>query len=223
MVKAVLERGSKVNIKGQAGASALVIAAETGKPETLDLLLSHGVDVNAQDENGNTAFHGAARAGNWDTFVFLMDKSAHIDPRNNQGETPLMLSASRGHLDITKALLSKGADVNAQNNRGWTVFKYSWDSGDSALVKDIVKRVKKVSLNGTVKKIWCWFRVGGGDQGVIVELNEYPGKSIKLYVRLGTAVIKVPDYYKMKYKKGSRASFTCIKEDNQDYQAFQYE
>ena len=54
LARLLLDRGAKVNSRGEGGASPLHEAAGNGQIELAKLLLEHGADVNAKDDEGKT-------------------------------------------------------------------------------------------------------------------------------------------------------------------------
>ena len=61
-----------VNERDKVGQTALMHAAERGRPDMVRLLLEHNADVYACDEDGNNALHWAVRGG------YLSDNPSHL-------------------------------------------------------------------------------------------------------------------------------------------------
>jgi ankyrin repeat protein len=51
----LIRNGAEVNAWDKRGCTPLMLAAEKGRTETVEMLLSKGADVNAKDKHGNTA------------------------------------------------------------------------------------------------------------------------------------------------------------------------
>ena len=62
-VKAQLDKGADVNLKGQDGVTALIAASLMGHQDVVKVLLAKGADVNARTNNGEAALSLAARYG----------------------------------------------------------------------------------------------------------------------------------------------------------------
>lgn len=86
IVRLLLEKGAKVNIKTNDGTTALMIAAKNDHTNVIKLLVEKGADVNV--------------------------KSAALDVKTTNGSTAIMPAAQNGHTEIVKLLCEWGADVN---------------------------------------------------------------------------------------------------------------
>ena len=63
LIAALLAKGADVNARSSEGKTALLLAAERGRTETVSKLLQSGADVDAADASGQTAVERAAREG----------------------------------------------------------------------------------------------------------------------------------------------------------------
>lgn len=59
----VLAAGANANASEKNGTTALMLAAQSGKPDLVRALLEHGADVNATNNNGQSALHLATQIG----------------------------------------------------------------------------------------------------------------------------------------------------------------
>ena len=107
--KALLE-GSSANVRGEQSRSALMLAANLGAVDIVELLLSHGAIVDLAEAEGNTALIYAAVNNFDDVIAVLLAVGAAIDHGNRQGETALMRAARTGSGSAVSALLAAGAD-----------------------------------------------------------------------------------------------------------------
>ena len=121
----------------------LMLAARTGRPEAIEVLVEAGADVNARESwMGETALMWAAADNHADAVRALVKHGAEINARSTtvaypaqkpkdpsnyvtsfvpKGQwTPLMYAAREGAAGAAMALVSLGADVNARDPEGVT-------------------------------------------------------------------------------------------------------
>src|SRR6266700_514073 len=131
-VQKLLGEGADANAKDNAGWTALMWAAFSGRAEIVRALLKKGADVNAMDDSGKTVLMSAALRGHADTVRALLEKGADVNAKSKTGRTALMSAADLGHLDTVRALLEQGADVDAKDKKGDTALrlaeKYKYSS-----------------------------------------------------------------------------------------------
>ncbi len=118
-----------VNVANAIGYTPLLIAAENGHCEIVELLLQKGAEVNHQDRNGYSALMFAAFLGHEKMVEVLLNAGAQVNDKNNRNLTPLLLAMeghkaeiSEGktncyHLNVFELLLRKGADANSQYSK----------------------------------------------------------------------------------------------------------
>ena len=122
--KMLLKRGSDINAKttdsppsdhapqdgeGQAGLTALMLAAAYGSANKVRLLLDAGAEINARDDAGMTALMKASRDGHFDVVKVLLERKADINAKNSHGVTALYWASKKGHTQIIKLLKTHGA------------------------------------------------------------------------------------------------------------------
>jgi serine/threonine protein kinase/ankyrin repeat protein len=125
-VKFLLNLGADPNGKSEESWTALMVAAKSGYPSAVRLLLERGADVNAKcvcpgaDDGGWTALMLATKRRNLEVVETLLGKSADVNQRNNRGETALILAAYSGDTRILQAVLDRAVDVNVKRYDGRT-------------------------------------------------------------------------------------------------------
>lgn len=146
--QALVQNGSDVNARGQAGETPLHMAACAGHRDLAELLINSGADVNAQAGGGWTALHEAARSGHEDVAELLIAHGAMVNagtrpsddrmlvehlpgPHGPIGTTPLHLAVR--YPEVAKLLVANGADVNAKD-----------ENGDTAILRAAVEGNKQV-------------------------------------------------------------------------------
>lgn len=78
----------------------LMIAAETGKAEFVQLLIESGADVNQSDEDGWTVLMYATLEGYFDIVKVLVKAGADVNIQSPEGEYALYIAAYSGHEEI---------------------------------------------------------------------------------------------------------------------------
>jgi len=95
------------------GASPLILAAERGHKDVVQLLLTSGADPNLADEDGFTPLLDAVDDGHFEVAKLLLDYGADPNIANKvDGYVPLMYASGSGHEDIVQLLLDRGSDPN---------------------------------------------------------------------------------------------------------------
>ncbi|KAJ7344861.1 hypothetical protein JRQ81_000811 [Phrynocephalus forsythii] len=110
----LLERGAAVNLRDDAGRSALSLACERGHLEATQLLVQFGADPDAADARGwsplmYAAWEGRAAVVEWLLRAFRRLGQLRLERADRAGRTALQLAASRGHGPCVRALRAGGA------------------------------------------------------------------------------------------------------------------
>ncbi len=115
LVRRLIRQGGNPNELNYAHETPLLMAAEHGYVEILDLLLREGkVDINQQGERCQTALSNAARYGHMEAVKFLLAQGADINiPCGGEYESsPLEWALYEKHPEIAPILLDAGALVS---------------------------------------------------------------------------------------------------------------
>jgi ankyrin repeat protein len=143
IAKLLVERGADVNaVETFRNQNALMWAAGTNQPDTVDLLLAHGaknVDARAKFDDwprqqtsepraqyqsrqtgGLTALLYATRSGCLRCAQALVKAGADVNKPNPDGITPLLNALDNKHFDVAMFLLDKGANPNVWDMNGRT-------------------------------------------------------------------------------------------------------
>ena len=100
-VKILLDNGAIIDKQDAFGQTALHLAAQNPKGESLEplkYLIERGADVNIRDNKGNTPLHIAFASENDDAVDILIKAGANTQIRNNAGK--LYNQVARGVPDI---------------------------------------------------------------------------------------------------------------------------
>src|SRR5712692_7807039 len=114
----LIEKKADVNARNGAGGTALMAAAQTGRPQAVRLLLEKGADPNVRTKRNETALADAATAGNEEAVKFLLDRGADVNVQDIRGYSPLLYAAGSDAMPagVVKMLLAKGANSDAQGD-----------------------------------------------------------------------------------------------------------
>ena len=124
----LLAKGIAVNAQNEQGESALMVAAERGKTDFVNLLLENGADLGRTDKQGATVLDHAISTGQIQLAKFLFGKGAK-SKNNYQSESEMLVAvnnfalleaAERTNLEQVKIQLTNGADINSRTQRGET-------------------------------------------------------------------------------------------------------
>ena len=89
-VRRLLEDGVKINVKNEAGQTALMWACIEGNDRIVHLLLEYGAKINIKDKSGQTALKWSCLQGNARIVELLLEKGADVNVKDKNGETPLI-------------------------------------------------------------------------------------------------------------------------------------
>ena len=98
----------------------LMIAANRGNDDIVELLIKKGAEVNAKDDSGYTALMIAAHQGKCNSLRILLKNGAYVNQKKPSGDTALILASMLGHVECVKILIDNKADKNIRNLMGDT-------------------------------------------------------------------------------------------------------
>jgi len=108
-VSFLLSRGAKVDLKSDAGSTALIVAAAEGHTESLQALLRAGADPNIASSTGRTALMLAAGSNHADVVELLLKAGADPFIRDEEDKSALDYATIVGAQDRAIGLLIKEA------------------------------------------------------------------------------------------------------------------
>lgn len=127
-----------VDSQDQDGRTALSWAAELGRPNIAELLISRGASVSLRQyttkrrapnrphpkqTNGRVPLHWAAACDKPVIVSMLLRNGANPNARSTVGRSPLQEASMHNNISIVKTLVEHGADVNARSyNHVWKSF-----------------------------------------------------------------------------------------------------
>jgi cytohesin len=117
-----LEDGVKQRLRREdPRGTAIVLAAQAGKLETVQAMIAEGVDPDTPiAANGDTALARAVYFGNDDVVEYLLSVGANPNAANDGQDTPFHVAIHRSPPEMVRRLLQAGGHVNARNIDGKT-------------------------------------------------------------------------------------------------------
>ncbi|MBR0804344.1 ankyrin repeat domain-containing protein [Bradyrhizobium japonicum] len=125
IVVRILAAGAMPDARGPRGKTALILAAERGKIDSMKALIEAKADIRATDEEGRTALSRAAFEGELEAVRTLLASKADVQQTAKDGATALMAAAGGRGTDsnqvaVVDELIAAGSDVNASSQTGFT-------------------------------------------------------------------------------------------------------
>jgi len=148
-VKAILEKGAKIDDVVLQNGPALYKAAEGGHLDVVKFLIDSKANVNG-DAWGSTPLHKAAMNSHLEIVKLLLSKGAKVNAENANKVTPLHWAAAEGSVELCDTLLAAGADVNAKNANGKTPLHIASEKGHLKLIQTLL--MKGADINH--KNVW---------------------------------------------------------------------
>jgi len=131
------------------GAKYVHVAAYSGSPEIMRLLINTGLTLQATDDRGMAPLHYACRTGTYEVIEVLLESGVEVDQMTERTPyTPLMVLLQYGSwrtrrcpgdtLKILKALIAKGASISARDANGNTVLHFATLSYDPTVIQTLL-------------------------------------------------------------------------------------
>jgi len=118
-----LNQGIEIDVTDEYGQTALMLAADQGHVDTVNLLLQHRASPNLQNRRGGTALMLASFNGHLEVVTELLMAGADVNAKSINGYTALMqavIKRTETAVQIINSLLYQKADINAQDIDGYT-------------------------------------------------------------------------------------------------------
>lgn len=141
IVKLLLTKDTDVNVRGFAGGTMLMLAAD-GDFALVKFLVGKGADVNITDDEGKTALMKAVTTfheTNIASIKFLIECGADVNAVNNKGETVLILAVKRNNADMVKVLVEKGSAVSLKDKEEKSAWTYAVEGANPVIVSLLEK------------------------------------------------------------------------------------
>ncbi|MEX0271439.1 ankyrin repeat domain-containing protein [Leptolyngbyaceae cyanobacterium UHCC 1019] len=92
--------------------SLLSIAARSGSPQVVELLIKSGANVNSLDESGNAPIHWAATGGFLDVIHCLSENGADLNLRRRDSRLALHCAIDYEQKEVIDFLLNQGVKID---------------------------------------------------------------------------------------------------------------
>lgn len=144
----LFSRSANIEVKNDLEKTPVILAAEKGFKEILELLAVKKANLNAGDSQGCTALMMAVQNNYIEIVELLLEQGADIDIQDNNKKTALHHAVNQNSLELVKLLVNKRANVNLRNSKGWTPLI-------NAVIKKQKETVKILIDAGTDVNIRC--------------------------------------------------------------------
>ena len=113
MVKYLLDKGGRIDVKDRQGRSPLDIAIEQGNTNILKLLMEHNqLSPDSKDGTGKSLFEKAIALGSVSSVQYLINQGANLQAQDSAGKTLLDLAVAAGNQQIVQLLRTAGVKRN---------------------------------------------------------------------------------------------------------------
>ena len=148
-LKLLIQHGADVNARAKSGNTPLLITAVGhGNYEAIKLLLDKGADVSVLNNRKENALIRAALFSDTATVSLLLNKGIDINALSSDSTTALLNAALNVNSPVVIHLLEKGADPDKICFFGLTALSASVTFNDLESVKAILKKAKKINVQG---------------------------------------------------------------------------
>ncbi len=141
-IKASIRQGTDINAKNKASRTAICVAAENGRLDSVTALIAAKADIEVTDQEDQSVLHSAAKAGNAELVRALVNSKADLDALNKENKKPFDLATNE---ECKYALKKMGAG-------DWTTLMVAAERGDNWVERYFYLRDCFVSMTRT----WTW-------------------------------------------------------------------
>ncbi|XP_020944897.1 transient receptor potential cation channel subfamily A member 1 isoform X2 [Sus scrofa] len=147
VMKVLIEHsGTDINLEGENGNTALIIACFTDNSEAVELLLNKGAKPCKSNKWGCFPIHQAAFSGAKKCMEIILkfgeengySRVAHINFVNNRKVSPLHMAVQSGDLEMIKMCLDNGAQLDLMEKGKCTALHFAATQGATEIVKLMV-------------------------------------------------------------------------------------
>ncbi|XP_067653296.1 ankyrin repeat domain-containing protein 50-like [Haliotis asinina] len=190
LVKYVLSQNNlDINIRMPCWKTPLMLAAENGHNDVVELLVDKGADVSLKVKTGDNVLHIACYGGHLDVVKYLLSlNSIKINRRGRKKMTPVMVAASQGHKEVVELLVKRGADLSLRAQMG-SILHTACSRGHFDVVKYLLS-LNSVDINsrGVSNRTPVMVAAYEGHKDV-VELLVKHGADMSLTSRFGNNIL----------------------------------
>lgn len=126
----------------------LLIAAEEGHHQVVQMLLGKGANINAQGGIYGSALQAASIKGHSQVVQILLNNGANTNAQGGLYGDALHLASLRGHNQVVQMLLKNGADINAQGEAHGTALQAASYEGYTQVVQMLLENGADINAQG---------------------------------------------------------------------------
>lgn len=139
-VKALVERGAKIEGQTKFKLTPLHQAARNGQVQICEMLLDYKANIHHVAVQGRTALQTAAHQGHRNVVELLLARKANPNMKDEKGVTALHSAALSGFGDMVEVLLSHGADPFIRQLDDLTALHVASQRGSLEVAREIVRK-----------------------------------------------------------------------------------
>ncbi|EEB15028.1 ankyrin repeat-containing protein, putative [Pediculus humanus corporis] len=130
-----------------------LIEETSREDKTISFSHKKTINLNTCNSDGYTALHVASKAGKIDLVKGFIKNGAGLNVQTSSKKwTPLMLAVQNQRLDVVKELLNTGCKIDVQDYKLNTALHYACRTGNSKLVKILLKYEPDTNLKNIDNK-----------------------------------------------------------------------
>jgi ankyrin repeat protein len=145
VVEYLIQKGANSEAVDFKGNTAILIAAQHGRSDIVNLLLKL-MSHSKRNKDGDNILHCAAMSDNAELVEYLLNFGLKINGSNKKHQTPLWLASRYGNLSVTQVLLQHHAKISVRDNEyGQTPLHMAAMWGHLKVVKCLVEHGANIS------------------------------------------------------------------------------
>ncbi|MDR2536753.1 MAG: ankyrin repeat domain-containing protein [Treponema sp.] len=162
IIKALLKKGSDVNVRNIEGKTPLYMAIEQNRQQYVTVLLEGNSNLFAADNSGVTPYEKALKE-RADLLPYLITPATVLQS-DGDGNTILHMSVRNGSLDTVQMALDKGARIDARNKLGDTALHIAVRQNNESIGQSLITRGASIfALNAASESVlYLAFHAAGG-------------------------------------------------------------
>ncbi|KAM6327002.1 CARD- and ANK-domain containing inflammasome adapter protein-like [Podargus strigoides] len=167
IVAAVIDRGADTNAYNEMQYTPLLVACETGKAESAEVLIEKGANLGIKTPASDTALHLAVQAGAASIADLLLRKGMEVNLTNQAHETPLHVAALRNKGTLVGLLVNAGAKINAVTKEFATPLHIASQRGNTDAAQQLLHHKANVNVKDKQSKSPLHFAAERGDRTMV--------------------------------------------------------
>nr|ADD82928.1 transient receptor potential cation channel subfamily A member 1 [Python regius] len=134
---------TEINLEGESGNTAILLACYKDNPEALKLLIERGADICKANHMGTMPIHAAAFSGSKICMEMVIKQAeklghspeSHINSLDNARNSPLHLAVQSRDLEMIRMCIEYGAQVDLKQNDKCTALHFAATQGATEILK----------------------------------------------------------------------------------------